>query len=91
MINRNPREIGGFDVAFDKLPERIQEIVDNSPTVDFYYTDGYCGYVDVVYYGKHIRNLNNKRDIHNVESINADLRHYISILARKSRCFARKF
>ena len=25
-----------------------------------------------------------------VESINADLRHYIPVLARRSRCFARK-
>lgn len=31
-----------------------------------------------------------KKDTHNVESINADLRHYIPILARRSRCFARK-
>lgn len=27
----------------------------------------------------------------NVESVNADLRHYILVFVRKSRCFARKF
>ena len=32
----------------------------------------------------------NKSDTHNVESINADLRHYIPVLARRSRCFCRK-
>ncbi|MGN1412430.1 MAG: hypothetical protein ACI4WH_08005, partial [Oscillospiraceae bacterium] len=26
-----------------------------------------------------------------VESINSDLRHYIPILARRSKCFSRKF
>jgi IS1 family transposase len=31
----------------------------------------------------------NKRDTHNVESVNADLRHYIPGLARRSRCFFR--
>lgn len=90
MISRNPRLIVGFDVASDKSRERIQNIVDSSPEADFYYTDGYLGYIDVVYPGKHIRNIRDKKDTHNVESINADLRHYIPILARKSRCFARK-
>ena len=90
MISRNPRLIVGFDVASDKSSERIQNIVDNSPEADFYYTDGYLGYIDVVYPGKHIRNVRDKKDTHNVESINADLRHYIPVLARRSRCFARK-
>lgn len=90
MISRNPRLIVGFDVASDKSRERIQTIVDNSPEADFYYTDGYLGYIDVVYPGKHIRNVRDKKDTHNVESINADLRHYIPLLARRRRCFARK-
>ena len=90
MITRNPRKIVGFDVALDKSPERIQKIVDDSPDADFYFTDGYNGYVDVVYPGKHIRNIHDKSDTHNVESINADLRHYIPVLARRSRCFPRK-
>lgn len=89
MVSRNPRIIVGFDVAFDKSPERIQKIVDSSPEADFYYTDGYWGYIDVVYPGEHIRNVHDKKDTHNVESINADLRHYIPVLARRSRCFAR--
>lgn len=90
MISRNPRLIVGFDVAFDKSRERIQSIVDKSPDADVYYTDGYYGYIDVVYPGRHVRNVQDKKDTHNVESINADLRHYISILARRIRCFARK-
>lgn len=90
MISRNPRLIVGFDVAYDKSRERIQTIVDNSPEADFYYTDGYFGYIDVIYPGKHIRNVRDKKDTHNVESINADLRHYIPLLARRRRCFARK-
>ena len=36
------------------------------------------------------RNVLDKKDTHNVESINADLRYYIPVLARTSRCFARK-
>ena len=70
MISRNPRLIVGFDVAFDKLRERIQKIVDSSPEADFYYTDRYFGYMDVVFPGRHIRNVRYKKDTHNVESIN---------------------
>ena len=87
MISLNPCLIVGFDVASDKFRERIQNIVDSSLKADFYYTDGYSGYIDVVYPSNHIRNVRDKKDTRNVESINADLRHYIHILARRSRCF----
>ena len=90
MVSRLPRQIVGLDAAFDKTPERIQKIVDNGPKAKYYCTDGYLGYVDIVYPGKHIRNTRNKSDTFTVESINADLRHYIPILRRKSRCFPRK-
>lgn len=90
MVSRLPRQIVGFDVAFDKSPERIQKIVDNGPEAEVYCTDGYLGYIDVVYPGRHIRNARDKSDTFTVEGINADLRHYIPILRRRSRCFPRK-
>ena len=90
MVSRNPRQIVGFDVAFDKSPERIQRIVDNGVEAKKYCTDGWSGYIDVVYPGRHIRNVSNKNDTFTVEGVNADLRHYIPILARRSRCFPRK-
>jgi insertion element IS1 protein InsB len=90
LVSRNPRQIVGFDVAFDKSPKRIQAIVDSAPTAENYCTDGWSGYVDVVYPGKHVQNISNKNDTFTVEGINADLRHYIPILRRRSRCFARK-
>jgi IS1 family transposase len=89
MISREPRQILGFQVARDKSAWRIQEIVDSAPYAERYCTDGYLGYVDIVYPGCHIRNVHDKKDTHNVESINADLRHYIPVLRRRSRCFCR--
>ena len=90
MVSREPRQIVGFDVARDKSPERIQAIVDNAPTAEKYCTDGYFGYIDIVYPGQHVRNVRDKKDTFTVEGVNADLRHHIPILARKSRCFSRK-
>jgi len=89
VVSRNPRQIVGIDAAFDKSPERIQALVDAAPPAENYATDGYLGYIDVVYPGKHIRNIHNKKDTCGVESVNADLRHYIPILRRRSRCFPR--
>ena len=90
MVSRLPRKIVGIDAAFDKSPERIQALVDAAPPAANYATDGFWGYVDVVYPGKHIRNVSNKNDTFTVEGVNADLRHYIPILRRRSRCFPRK-
>ena len=89
MVSREPRQIIVFDVAFDKSPERIQNIVDSASEAEYYCTDGYNGYIDIVYPGKHIRNIHDKSDTFTVEGINADLRHCIPILARRSRCFPR--
>ena len=50
------------------------------------YTDNYSAYESVAYFGEHVCG---KSDTFTVESVNADLRHYIPILARRSRCFAR--
>ncbi len=74
--------IVGFDVALDKSPIRIQNMVDNALPASKYCTDGYLGYIDVVYPGKHVRNARDKSDAFTVEGVNADLRHYIPLLAR---------
>ena len=89
MISREPRQIVGFDVQFDRGAFRLQGIVDNGPEAKNYFTDGNLSYLDVIFPGKHTRNIQDKRDTHIVESINADLRHYISGLSRRSRCFYR--
>lgn len=65
------------------------QLVDAAPPAQRYRTDGYLAYCDVNYYGKHIRNAHDKNDTHNVESVNADMRHFIAGLARRSRCFHR--
>jgi len=90
MISRAPRQIVSFDAQFDKKSFRLQGLVDSVEYAQNYCTDGNLTYLDVIFPGRHIRNIHDKRDTHNVESINADLRHYISGLARRSRCFYRR-
>lgn len=90
MVSRQPRQIVGFDIAYDKSPARIQRLVDGAPPAGEYYSDGWSGYVDVVYPGSYVRNIRDKSNTYTVEGVNADLRHYIPVLARRSRCFARR-
>ena len=90
MVSRNLRQIVGHTVSRDKMSRTIQRMVDAAPEAEFYCTDGYGGYLDVVFPGKHIFNIHNKNDTFTVEGVNADLRHYIPTLARRSRCFPRK-
>ena len=89
MVSREPRLLAGVAVSCEKNASYIQEIVDNGPDALYYCTDGYVGYLDVVYPGQHIRNIHDKSNTFTVEGVNADLRHYIPILARRSRCFPR--
>ena len=70
-----------------KSAKYIQGIVDHAPGAKFYCSYGYVGYIDVVYPGVHIRNARDKSDTFTVEGVNAELRQYIPILARRSRCF----
>ena len=90
MVSRLPCQIVGFDAAFDKSPGRKQAIVDSAPWATTYLSDGWSGDKDVMYPGKYTQNIHNKNDTFTVEGVNADLRHYIPILARRSRCFPRK-
>ena len=89
MMSRIPRQIVVFFVDNSVKSSELQKIVDSVPAAKEYCTDGCLTYLDVVFSGKHIRNVRNKKDTHDIESTNADLRHYVPGLARRSRCFYR--
>ena len=77
-------------VSRDKTSRTIQRMVDAAPEAEHHCTDGYSGYLDVVDSGRYIYNIHNKNDTFTAEGVNADLRHHIPTLARRSRCFPRK-
>jgi IS1 family transposase len=89
MLSREPRQIVAYAVDNSVKAALIQEMADNTVQAGKYYTDGGNSYLGVDFTGRHIRNLHDKSDTHNIEGSNADLRHYIAGLRRKSRCFFR--
>lgn len=80
----------GCTVSMDKTAQTIQRMVDTALEAETYCMDGYSGYLDVVFPGEHICNIHNKKDTFTIEGVNADFRHYIPCLRRRSRCFPRK-
>jgi len=90
MISRKPRQIVAFAVDNKCDQKLIQLMVDSAPPAGKYYSDGFYGYMSIDFPGKYYRNPHNKNDTCRIESTNADLRHYIAGLRRKSRCFFRK-
>ena len=89
MISRTPRQIVGYEVDKSVNSVSLQKIVDSTDCAQEYFTDGCLVYRDVVFGGRHRQNFRNKKNTHNIESTNADIRHYIPGLARRNRCFYR--
>ncbi len=90
MLSREPRQIVAFDVDTSVNAGSIQQMVDGALQAQSYYTDGGQVYLGVDFIGRHKRNARDKSDTHTIEGSNADIRHYIAGLQRKSRCFFRR-
>ena len=86
LVTRKPRQIVGFDVAYDKSEQRIQRLVDSALKAKYYYSDANPSYQKVSYSGQHFY-FRDKAHTFTVESINSDIRKYIAALQRKSKCF----
>ena len=64
-------------------------MLDRSPQAHQYYSDAYTLYQALIYApGQHLA-LSDKSQTYSVEADNAELRHYLARLARRSRCFSR--
>ena len=70
--------------------EEAQRLVDAAPKAKLSFTDGCPTDNDLIYPGpERLRVAPGKSETHNVAGVNADLRHYLAQLGRRSRCFTR--
>jgi len=90
LTSREPRQFLGLTASHDKSPETIEHLVQTSPHAQQYFSDGFQGYKYVDFPNHFVQNCENKDDTYTVEGSNADLRHFVPTLKRKSRCFPRK-
>ena len=76
-------------MAYDREPDSLQALLDTAPQAIQYYSDQLAAYTNLVYYPGHHLALPDKSQTYSVEADNAELRHYLARLARRSRCFTR--
>jgi len=72
--------------------EGMQQVVDSLPKAENYCSDQSSIYPDLEWPtgSSHIISKG-KEQTHTIESINANLRHYLKRLARRTRCFSKCF
>jgi insertion element IS1 protein InsB len=66
----------------------MQSVIDAAPPAQSYFSDAFNTYRELCWWGTH-RAMYDKSETYSVEADNAELRHYLARLARKSRCFSK--
>lgn len=64
-------------------------MLDDAPKAKWYYSDGFDAYAQLWYHFGRYEVSKGKAETYSVEADNAELRHYLARLARRSRCFSR--
>jgi insertion element IS1 protein InsB len=79
----------GFRVVWQRTQAATQEMVDQAPKARRYYSDAFDIYDRLWYHWGVYEVSPGKTETFSVEADNAELRHYLARLARRSRCFSR--
>ena len=87
-VDPSTRCILGFGVVWRRDWEAMQQVVDDALPAHRYFSDGFPTYAQLLYPGSHTV-AEGKSETYSVERDNAELRHYLARLGRKSRCFSR--
>jgi IS1 family transposase len=89
IVDRTTSCILGWAVARERSEQVLQQMVDEAPQAAFYFSDLFALYRRLVYTPGLYTPMPDKSETYRVEGDNAELRHYLARLGRKSRCFSR--
>lgn len=88
IVDRESRCFLSWRVVQERTAKIAQEMVYEAPAAR-YYSDYFQMYFNLHYgVGDHLA-MGDKSETYAVEAGNAELRHYLARLARRSRCFSR--
>ena len=73
----------------ERTSQALQACLERAPQAKQYYSDAFPVY-NTLYYGAPYEMRTDKQETYSVEAVNADLRHYLKRLARKSKSFSRR-
>lgn len=90
LVDRRTSCIVGWTVASERHETGLQRMVDAAPQAAFYFSDLFPLYRRLSYTPGIHTSMPDKSETYRVEGVNAELRHYLARLARKSRCFSRR-
>ena len=88
-MDRATRCILGWRVVFERTGEVLQILLNETAQGQRYYSDLFEAYQTVLYWPAEHSPTPDKRETYSVEGANAELRHYLARLGRRSRCFSR--
>ena len=66
----------------------MQRVIDRAPHASRYYSDAFNTYRELCWWGEH-HSMYDKSETYSVEGNNAEFRHYLARLTRRSRCFSK--
>lgn len=89
FVDRKTRCIIAWKVSTKRTGFEFQEMLAESVQGHDYYSDDHQGYKTVLYSPAIHHPMQDKSQTYSVEGSNADLRHYLARLRRRSRCFSR--
>lgn len=87
-MDRLTRCVVAYEVCFERTSKLLQSVIDAAPHAESYYSDAFNTYKELCYWGTHTA-MKDESETYSVEGVNADLRHHLARLGRKSRCFSR--
>ncbi|MBT7016898.1 MAG: IS1 family transposase [Anaerolineae bacterium] len=88
IVDRETRSFLAIQAVFKRSQEVGQKMLDQAPA-EQYYSDKFPIYSSLTYRRSYHLALSDKSETYSVEADNAELRHYLTRLARRSRCFSR--
>ncbi|WP_420627216.1 IS1 family transposase [Candidatus Leptofilum sp.] len=88
VVDRQTRCFLGIEPVLQRTQAVAQKMIDEAPA-EQYYSDKFPLYDSLIYRRGYHLSLRDKSETYSVEGGNAELRHYLTRLVRKSRCFSR--
>ena len=88
-MDRTTRWIVIWQLSATRIFEVLQQVVDAAVHAQHYFSDGFPCYAEVYYHGATYQALPNKSQTYSVEGMNAELRHYLARLHRRTRCYSK--
>ena len=88
-VDRATRCVLGWRVVYERTGAVLQTLLIETVQGQRYYSDLFEAYQTVVYWPAEHTPMSDKSQTYSVEGDNAELRHYLARLGRRSRCFSR--